>query len=86
MLFIKCIISPSFTLHQGNPKHQLYSRNGADFADLCRGHVRNYSCSNSVALDPDIMRLLEPTRNILDLYRDVLASHARNILSEIQIR
>ena len=65
---------------------QLPSRNGVDLTELSKGRVRNYSCSNTIALDPDLMRLLEPDRNILDLCRDVVAAHARNILHDIQIR
>ena len=65
---------------------QLYSRNGVDWTELSRGRVRNYSCSNTIAMDQDLMRLLEPDRNILDLCRDVVATHARNVLNEIQTR
>ena len=80
-------ISGSAMKQQASQKQQqLYSRNGVDLTELSRGQVRNYSCSDTIALDPDLMRLLEPDRNILDLSRDVIAAHARNVLNEIQIR
>ena len=79
-------MSASAARKQQASQKQLYSRNGVDLAELSRGKVRNYSCSNTIAMDPDLMRLLEPGRNILDLCRDVIAAHARNVLNEIQIR
>ena len=80
-------ISGSAMKQQASQKQQqLYSRNGVDLTELSRGQVRNYSCSDTISLDPDLMRLLEPDRNILDLSRDVIAAHARNVLNEIQIR
>ena len=79
-------MSASAMKQQASQKQQLYSRNGVDLTELSRGRVRNYSCSDTIALDPGLMRLLEPDRNILDLSRDVIAAHTRNVLNEIQIR
>ena len=84
--FVTSTQQSAMTASAALKQKQLYSRNGVDLTELSRGRVRNYSCSNTIAMDPDLMRLLEPDRNILDLCRDVIATHAKNVLNEIQIR
>ena len=84
--FVTSTQQSAMTASAALKQKQLYSRNGVDLTELSRGRVRNYSCSNTIAMDPDLMRLLEPDRNILDLCRDVVATHARNVLNEIQMR
>ena len=63
-----------------------HSRNGVPFSELSRGAVRSFSCSAAVALCPRLVQLLAPDRNLLDLYRDVVAAHARELLAAVEQR
>ena len=59
---------------------------GLDFHDLARGGERNYSCSFLVNLDPDLLMLTNPSGNIVDQARHVLAGHTARIIEQIKER
>ena len=54
-----------------------------DFSELSRGDVKNFCCDQAISLDCDLVRLLQPERNVLDQYRDVLVAHSQIILQKI---
>ena len=54
-----------------------------NFSDLSRGDVKNFCCDETVALDCDLVQLLQPERNVLDQYRDILAAHTRMIIQKL---
>ena len=53
------------------------------FSELSRGEVKNFCCEESLALDHDLVQLLQPEKNLLDLYRDVLAAHTNRLLAKL---
>ena len=53
------------------------------FSELSRGEVKNFCCDESLALDHDLVQLLQPEKNLLDLYRDVLAAHTNRLLAKL---
>ena len=63
-----------------------YTKNGVKFNELCQGLVKNYCCDSSIVLDHDIMQLINPNHNILDLFRNAIAGHSKRIISQIEAR
>jgi len=63
-----------------------YTKNGVKFNELCQGLVKNYCCDSSIVLDHDIMQLINPNNNILDLFRNAIAGHSKRIISQIEAR
>ena len=45
--------------------------------------MKNFCCDESLALDHDLVQLLQPEKNLLDLYRDVLAAHTNRLLAKL---
>ena len=54
-----------------------------EFSELSRGQIKNFCCDQTVALDPDLVQLLQPEKNVLDLYRDVLAAHTNRVIQKL---
>ena len=63
--------------------HQSKASHGVAFSELSRGQVKNYCCEQSLALDHHLLQLLQPERNLLDLYRDVLAALTNRLLQKL---
>ena len=61
-------------------------KNGVRFNELSQGTVKNYCCDSNVVLDHDIMQLINPDHNILDLFRNALAGHSKRIIKQIEAR
>ena len=61
-------------------------KNGVRFNELSQGAVKNYCCDSNVVLDHDIMQLINPDHNILDLFRNALAGHSKRIINQIEAR
>ena len=60
------------------------SKNGASFSELASGNVKNFCCNNSLVLDHDLLQLVDSETNILDTFRNVLASHTSRILKAVE--
>ena len=63
-----------------------FSKNGVRFNDLAHGEIKNFCCNHSVNLDHDVLNLLCPDKNILDVFRNILVSHTRRLLETIESR
>ena len=48
--------------------------------------MKNLCCDQSLALDHHLLQLLQPEKNVLDLYRDVLAAHTNRLLEKLAQR
>lgn len=64
----------------------LNSKTGLKFQDLTTGLERNFSCSFLINLDYDLMNLIMPDRNFIDVARDVLIGHTKRIFHQINSR
>ena len=64
----------------------LNSKTGLEFQDLATGLERNFSCSFLINLDNDLMNLIMPDRNFIDVARDVLIGHTKRIFHQINSR
>ena len=60
------------------------SKNGASFSELASGNVKNFCCTNSLVLDHDLLYLVDSETNILDTFRNVLASHTTRVLKAVE--
>ena len=62
------------------------SKDGANFHDLASGNVKNFSCTNTIVLDHDLLQLADDETNILDIFRNILAAHTTRLLEAVEER
>ena len=74
---VRPAMSPSYLERNSKPSQ------GVQFSELSRGQVKNFCCDQSLALDQDLVQLLQPEKNVLDLYRDVLAANTNRVLQKL---